>query len=104
MNINFNYREFSIEQINFVNAYLSNDAFFSFKDGKFKIYTAHFINSEIKVVFRVRIDSDPESRAEQKGIRGFYKIIPSHLYEVVEWMLAHEVVLDTYSDLFEITV
>ena len=61
---------------------------YTFKDGKFKFYTAHYGSwaRDKRIVFRVRIDSDPKERAKEKNIKQFDRIVPSSKYEIEQYL------------------
>jgi len=64
---------------------------YSFTDGNFRFFTAYYGSwaRDKRIVFRVRTDSTPFVRAEQKGIRFYDRIYPSNLTEVELWVKSH---------------
>jgi len=62
-----------------------------FNDGNFTFYSALYgswAGNKI-VVFRVREDSTPEKRAEEKNITCYDRIVPSSPGEVIGWLHGH---------------
>ena len=62
-----------------------------FDDGEFTFCTAHYGSwaRDIRIVFRVRIDTTPEKRAIEKGIKYYDRLLPSLPYEIAEWVFTH---------------
>ena len=62
-----------------------------FDDGEFTFYTAHYGSwaRDIRIVFRVRIDTTPEKRAAEKGIEFYGRLLPSLPHEIAEWLFVH---------------
>ena len=61
----------------------------SFSDGNFTFWTAHFgaAFKDARIVFRVRDDNDPETRAGEKGIRRWWdRLLPATEAETAAWM------------------
>jgi len=66
---------------------------YKFKDGSFRFYTAQYgswKNDQI-IVFRVRIDRNPNDRALEKGIKYYDRIVRSTDQEINEWFVGHGV-------------
>lgn len=64
---------------------------YTFKDGVFFFYTAHYGSwaRDIRIVFRVRVDRLPKERAEEKEIFYYDRLIPSTQEEIDEWVVSH---------------
>jgi hypothetical protein len=64
---------------------------YSFRDGNFKFYTAHYGSwaGDKRIVFRVRLDTTPVIRAEQKGIKFYDRLYPASITEVDAWIMSH---------------
>jgi hypothetical protein len=62
-----------------------------FQDGNFSFFTALYGShyNEIKIVFRVRSDNQPKQRANEKGITGYDRLIPSTFQEIQAWLTSH---------------
>ena len=65
---------------------------YQFQDGVFTFWTAHYGSwkNNARVVFRVREDSIPKVRAEEKGILCWDRILPAKPYEIELWLLSHK--------------
>jgi hypothetical protein len=63
----------------------------TFQDGTFGFYAAHYGSwaQDKKIIFRVREDSNPRKRAEEKGIKNYDRIFPATEYEVKRWLDGH---------------
>ena len=87
-----------------LNQILNHEPTFKFKDGIFSFWTAQFGSShnDARIVFRVREDSQPKIRAKEKGIEGFDRIYPALPYEILKWMISHEVEQNTETGTFEL--
>ncbi len=61
---------------------------YTFKDGKFKFYTAEYGSwaNDKRIVFRVRADRNPRERAIEKNIKQFDRIIPSTNHEIEQYL------------------
>lgn len=62
-----------------------------FHDGKFQFYTAYYGSwaNDARLVFRVRTDTDPKTRAQQKDIKYYDRLIPSTGSEIQNWLDGH---------------
>jgi len=60
---------------------------FIFNDGTFRFFTAHYGSwkNDIRIVFRVRIDRDPQSRAAEKNINQYDRLLPASENEIQQW-------------------
>jgi len=65
---------------------------YRFKDGVFTFWTAHYGSwaRDARIVFRVREDSTPEKRAEQKSIRCWDRLFPAQEDEIEQWRNSHK--------------
>ena len=73
---------------------------YTFCDGDFRFFTAHYGShrNDARVVFRVRLDSTPEKRVVEKKITDYDRVLPSDVFEIREWLKGHS----GYTVLFQI--
>lgn len=64
---------------------------YTFQDGVFSFWTAHYgsWNNDVRIVFRVREDSTVMERATQKGIKCYDRLLRSTQEEVAKWLEGH---------------
>jgi hypothetical protein len=64
---------------------------FRFGDGRFRFYVAQYGSwqNDARVVFRVRVDSEPHKRAAEKGIKYFDRLLPAKLADIKLWCDTH---------------
>lgn len=64
---------------------------YKFWDGLFRFYTAHYGSwrSDIRIIFRVRVDRKPGERAAEKNIKSYDRLLPSTQREIKKWMKGH---------------
>ncbi|KKM16784.1 hypothetical protein LCGC14_1682320 [marine sediment metagenome] len=62
-----------------------------FKDGRFLFYTAHYGSwaNDKRIVFRVRYDTDPTTRAKEKDIKHYDRLLKSTDVEIIAWLNRH---------------
>ena len=62
-----------------------------FKDGNFTFYTAHYASwaRDARIVFRVREDTTPAQRAEEKEIQYYDRLLKSTPEEIIMWLESH---------------
>lgn len=62
-----------------------------FTDGNFNFYSALYGSwaSDKIIVFRVREDTTPKKRAEEKSITCYDRLVPSTPGEVAAWLRSH---------------
>lgn len=64
---------------------------YKMNDGIFSFWTAHYGSwaKDVRVVFRVRNDSNPEQRAQEKKIEYYDHLSPSTDGEIEQWLENH---------------
>ena len=67
------------------------DTIYKFKDGDFRFYSAHYgsWNNDRIIIFRVRMDSNPKKRAEEKSIKYYDLILKATDEEINLWLKTH---------------
>jgi len=67
---------------------------FKFEDGIFSFHTAMYgsWNLDRRIVFRVRLDSSPRLRVEEKNIKYYDCIVPSSQFEIDLWHKNHPLI------------
>lgn len=64
---------------------------YKFHDGEFRFFTALYGSwaNDMRIVFRVRIDSNPQRRAKEKNIQYYDRLVPSIRQEIESWVFGH---------------
>ena len=64
---------------------------YNMNDGEFSFHCARYgsWNGDAQIIFRVREDTNPEVRAQEKGIEFYDRIVPATPEQIILWLVDH---------------